>query len=217
MSRPREFQEDEVLDAAIVCFWRRGLEATSVRELSEAMGLNQPSLYNAFGDKRHLFAKSLERYATQFMRARIARLEQAHVGGDAIRAFFRELISRSVADPDRRGCLIVNSALEVAPHDADMRRAIGTYLAEIEGFFLRCLEKARDEGMLSPDHDVRDLARHYLGLLLGLRVLARTRPQRELLEGMVRPALALLDQPRSQPKVRRRPGSCSKERRQRKA
>ena len=192
MPRPREFEEDAVLDAAVECFWRRGLEATSVRHLSEATGLSQPSLYNAFGDKRELFARSLERYAAQSMRARIARIEETHAPADAVRAFFRDLITRSLADSHRRGCLIVNSAIEVAPHDSAMRRTIGSYLVEIEGFFLRSLERLRDEGSLAPDHDVPDLARHLLGLLLGLRVAARARPQRELLEGMVRPALALL-------------------------
>jgi TetR/AcrR family transcriptional repressor of nem operon len=192
MARPREFDEGQVLDAAIECFWRRGLEATSVRDLSEATGLGQPSLYNAFGDKRQLFARSLERYAAQSMRERIARLEASHSPDGAIRAFFRELIKRSLTDPDRRGCLIVNSALEVAPHDAAMRRVISSYLTEIEGFFLRCLTRARDNGSLDPGHDVEDLSRHFLGLLLGLRVASRVRPNRELLEGMVRPALALL-------------------------
>ena len=96
MPRPREFEEDAVLDAAIECFWRRGLESTSVRDLSEATGLGQPSLYNAFGDKRQLFARSLERYATQSMRARIARLEATRAPADAIRSFFRELIRRSL-------------------------------------------------------------------------------------------------------------------------
>ncbi|MGE0285852.1 MAG: TetR/AcrR family transcriptional regulator [Bradyrhizobium sp.] len=192
MPRPREFEEDAVLDAAVECFWRRGLEATSVRDLSEATGLSQPSLYNAFGDKRQLFARSLERYAAQSMRARIERIEETHAPADAIRVFFGDLITRSLADTDRRGCLIVNTALEVAPHDAAMRRTIGAYLAEIEGFFLRSLERLRDEGALASGHDARDLARHFLGLLLGLRVAARARPQRELLEGMLRPALMLL-------------------------
>ena len=192
MPRPREFEEEAVLDAAVECFWRRGLEATSVRDLSKATGLSQPSLYNAFGDKRRLFARSLERYAAQSMRARMARIEESHAPADAIRVFFGELIARSLADSDRRGCLIVNSAIEVAPHDAAMRRTVGAYLAEIESFFLCCLQRARDEGVLAPGQDVHDLARHFLGLLLGLRVAARARPQREFLEGMVRPALALL-------------------------
>jgi TetR/AcrR family transcriptional repressor of nem operon len=193
MARPREFEEEKVLDAAIECFWRRGLEATSMRDLSEATGLNQPSLYNAFGDKRALFATSLERYAARSMRERIARLERSHTPKEAIRAFFRELVSRTLSDPDRRGCLIVNSALEVAPHDDALRAVIAAYLDEIESFFFRCLEQARRDGEVAPALDPRDIARLFLGVLLGVRVAARAKPDRALLDGMVRPALALLD------------------------
>lgn len=73
VARPRTFDGDKVLDAAIACFWSRGLEATSVRDLAEHMGIRGPSLYNAFGDKRALFARALERYATRTMRERITR------------------------------------------------------------------------------------------------------------------------------------------------
>lgn len=200
MARPREFKEDKVLDEAIECFWRHGLEATSMRTISEATGLNQPSLYNAFGDKRALFATSLERYATRSMRERIARLDRSHSPKDAIRAFFRELISGTLSDPDRRGCLIVNSALEVAPHDAGLRAVIASYLGEIESFFLRSLQRARHDGDLAPAVDPKDAARLFLGILLGVRVAARAKPDRALLEGMVRPALALLDAPSSSDK-----------------
>jgi TetR/AcrR family transcriptional regulator, transcriptional repressor for nem operon len=195
LARPREFEEDEVLDVAIECFWRRGLEATSVRDLCESTGLNQPSLYNAFGDKRTLFTKALERYAARSMRERIARLER-QAPKTAIEAFFRELIRRSLSDPDHRGCLIVNSALEVGPHDAELRRVIAAYLGEIEGFFQRCLERAAAEGSIPKSVNPRDTGRLFLGILLGIRVAARTRPARALLEGMVRPALALLDHSR---------------------
>jgi TetR/AcrR family transcriptional repressor of nem operon len=194
LARPRAFSEEAVLDAAVACFWRRGLGATSVRDLAAEMGINGPSLYNAFGDKRALFACALERYAALSMRERIRRLErEAPVA--AIRAFFDELIARSLADTDRRGCLIVNAALEVAPHDAELGKLICGFLAELEGFFRRCLERARASRAIPARVDPADTARLFLGLLLGLRVAARARPERMLLEGMVRPALALLDHP----------------------
>lgn len=193
MARPREFDEEEVLDAAVECFWRRGLESTSIRDLAEASGVNQPSLYNAFGGKRELFAQALERYATLRMRERIRRLEQKHPPKEAIRAFFRELVSHTLSDPDRRGCLIVNSALEVAPHDAELRAVIASYLGEIEAFFGRCVNQLRESGDLSSGLDPKDAARLFLGVLLGVRVAARAKPERALLEGMIRPALALLD------------------------
>jgi TetR/AcrR family transcriptional repressor of nem operon len=202
LARPREFDEEEVLDAAIECFWRRGLEATSVRDLAAATGVNQPSLYNAFGDKRELFARSLERYATRSMRERIARLEQKHPPKEAVRTFFREQVSRTLSDPDRRGCMIVNSALEVAPHDAELRAVIASYLGEIEAFFRRCLARLEKSGDLPAGVDPEDAARLFLGVLLGMRVAARAKPERALLEGMVRPALALLGPP-EQPDITR--------------
>ena len=74
MARPREF-EDHVLDAAIQCFWAHGYEATSVRDLADSMGIGGASLYNAFGDKRSLFRRALDRYADQSFRDRVKRLE----------------------------------------------------------------------------------------------------------------------------------------------
>lgn len=196
MARPREFKDDEALDAAIGCFWKRGLAATSMRDLAKATGLNQPSLYNAFGDKHTLFTRALHRYAECSMRERITRLEGTHAPAEAIRAFFSELIHRTLTDTDRRGCMIVNTALEVGPHDIELRAAIVTYLGEIEAFFRRSLQRARDNRQIAPGVDPDDTARLLLGLLLGLRVAARAKPDRALLEGMVRPALALLAAPR---------------------
>jgi len=193
VARPRSFDEDEALDAAIACFWSRGLEATSVRDLAEHMGIRGPSLYNAFGDKRALFARALERYATRTMRERIALLERQHNTKTAIRTFIQDAIDRSVSDPHRRGCLLVNSALEVAPHDKELRARIAAYLDEIGTFFRRNIAAAQAAGTVSATVDRADTAKLLLGVVLGIRVLARTNPDRALLEGVARPALALLD------------------------
>jgi TetR/AcrR family transcriptional regulator, transcriptional repressor for nem operon len=195
LARPRAFDDNEVLDAAIACFWQRGLGATSVRDLAAEMGINGPSLYNAFGDKHALFARALERYANRSMRSIIQRLEGARSPKNAIQEFLRLLIKKSVTDPDRRGCLIVNSALEVSPHDTELAGVIASYLDEIEAFFRRCLERGQEAGEINKNINSRDTARLLLGVVLGIRVAARSRPERALLEGMVRPALALLDRP----------------------
>lgn len=197
MARPREFDERDALDAAVECFRQHGLKASSMRDLSEATGVNQPSLYNAFGDKRSLFTAALRHYAATALRERLTRLEQDHAPKEAIRTFFRELVSRALSDADMRGCMIVNAAIEVAPHDPELRAVIASYLGEIEQFFLRALERAAEAGELSPDLVPKDMARLFLGLLLGVRVAARAKPNRALLEGMMRPALALLDLPAS--------------------
>lgn len=195
MARPRKFDEHDVLDCAIDCFWQNGFEATTIRDLAEHMGMHGPSLYNAFGDKRQLFAKALERYAECSMRVRIDRLQQTHAPKAAIARFFEELIAASLNDADRRGCFIVNSALEVAPHDDELGGIIAAYLGELEGFFRRCVERGQADGEIAADLVPADMARLFFGLVLGIRVAARAKPRRALLEGMVRPALSLLDRP----------------------
>ncbi len=193
MARPREFDEATALESAIECFWHRGYEATSVRDLAEKMGISAPSLYNAYGDKHALFVQALERYLDQSTRARIKRLEDSLPPKQAIRHFIEEIIERSVNDRERRGCFLINSALEVAPHDKELGVLIADRLAEIEAFFYRSIKAAQARGTVPRNRVAKDLARLLLGVLLGIRVLARSRPERALLEGVARPALGLLD------------------------
>jgi TetR/AcrR family transcriptional regulator, transcriptional repressor for nem operon len=194
MARPREFDETAVLDAAMDCFWRNGYEATSVRDLAARMGITGASLYNAFNDKRALFRRVVQHYAERSTRERIARLEASFPPKQAIRAFLDEIVERSTG-ADRRGCLLVNTALEAAPDDPELRAEVAAHLAEIEAFFRRAVTAAQRDGSAPSDQPPSDLARLLLGVTLGLRVLARSTPERELLEGMTRPALALLDWP----------------------
>jgi TetR/AcrR family transcriptional regulator, transcriptional repressor for nem operon len=194
MGRPREFDETVALDAALGRFWRDGYEATSVRDLAASMGITGASLYNAFGDKRSLFRQVLQRYAERSTRERIARLESTLPPKQAVCAFLGEIVERSV-EGDRRGCLLVNTALEIAPHDPELGAEVATHLGDIEAFFRRGVAAAQADGSVPADCDAADLARLLLGVTLGVRVLARSKPQRELLEGVVRPALALLDWP----------------------
>jgi TetR/AcrR family transcriptional repressor of nem operon len=196
MARPREFDEERALDGAVDCFWKHGYGTTTVRDLADAMKIGGASLYNAYGDKRALFEKSLERYANRSMRDRIARMEAEHRPKEAIRAFIAEIIDRSLADPDRKGCLLINSALDVAPHDAEIGRVVAGYLDELRAFFRRNVEAAQRTGQAPKALDAGEAASHLLGVLAGIRVLARTGARRSVLEGVARPALALLERPR---------------------
>ena len=195
MARLREFDEDRALDAAVDCFWSRGYEATSVRDLAREMGIGGASLYTAYGGKRALFERVLERYANRTTRERIARLEASHRPREAIRAFLAEVIDRSLKDTDCKGCLLVNSALDVAPHDAELGRAVTGYLEEIRAFFRRNVEAAIEAGETPRGTDAEDLSIHLLGVLMGMRVLSRTGARRRTLEAVVRPALDLLGRP----------------------
>ncbi len=197
MARLKAFDEERALDHAVDCFWLRGYEATSVRDLGEAMGIGGASLYNAYGDKRALFVRCLERYANRSSRERMARLEEKHPPKEAIRAFLTEIVERSLKDSDCKGCLLVNSALDVAPHDADVGKVVAGYLDEIRAFFRRNIETARRTGTVPKGIDADAVSGHMLGVLMGIRTLARVKPERKLLENVARPALALLDLPKS--------------------
>jgi TetR/AcrR family transcriptional regulator, transcriptional repressor for nem operon len=195
MARPREFEEKAVLDAAVQCFWSRGYEATSVRDLAEKMGITGASLYNAFGDKRALYRRALDHYVEPSFGDRIGRFEGKLPPREAIGAFFKEIIERSLSDTERKGCMLVNTALEMAPHDPEFQRVVAEVLVQADGFFQRCAAAGQKNATISPSQAAEDLARLLLSMLLGIRVLARTRPERKLLEGLIRPVFALLDNP----------------------
>lgn len=195
MARPREFDETEVLDSALQCFWGRGYEATSIRDLTEAMGISTPSIYNAFGDKRQLYIDALEHYCRTRTHPLIDRIEGQHTGVGAIVAFYKEIIERSVADRERRGCFLINSALEVAPHDKRMAKLVAAHLDAVQGFLRRQLQAAQASDEIELAVDPAGSADHLLSVLLGLRVLARSRPERELLERTVGAALLAIGIP----------------------
>ena len=194
MARPREFDEGVVLDAAVLCFWNRGYEATSVKDLVERTGIAAASLYNAFGDKRAIYERALDRYVEGSVASRIRRCE-ALAPREAIGAFFEEILKRSLGDRERKGCMLVNAALDVAPHDPDFRKIVTEVLADIEGFFLSCVKAGQGDGSITRSLPAETLSHHLLGVLMGIRVLARVRPERALLEGVIAPSLALLDRP----------------------
>jgi TetR/AcrR family transcriptional repressor of nem operon len=194
MARPREFDEQAVLDAASELFWTKGYEATSTRDLTARTGLPPSSMYAAFGDKRRLFRRALDHYLSR-LREKMARLQATASPAGAITGFFADTIEGSLRDALQRGCMLVNSALEASPEDPELRDGIAANVRLIEGFFRDCLVAGQACGEISSPHSPDDGARQLLAVLLGVRVLARVRPERALLTGAVAPALAALGLP----------------------
>lgn len=191
MARPREFDERVVLDAAMNRFWAQGYELTSVRDLATSMGITGASLYNAFGDKRSLYRRALDHYVEHSVRDRIRRLSELPPL-PAIRAFFDEIIDRSVRDRDCRGCLLVNAAQELAPYDPEIREFVLVEMGHLRAFFHDSVEAGQSSGAIMRSQPPGALAALLLNTLLGLRVMARTHRRRELLEAPVNAVLGLL-------------------------
>lgn len=163
-----------------------------MRDLADRTGITGASIYNAFGDKRSLYQRALDHYVDRGVAERIRRCE-ALAPRQAVAGFFTEILARSLGDPEHKGCMLVNAALDVAPHDQGVQLFVSAVLVRIETFFRRAVAAGQTDGTIATSLSADDLARHLLGAVMGIRVLARVRPERDLLEGIVRSALALLD------------------------
>ncbi|MGC8537038.1 MAG: TetR/AcrR family transcriptional regulator [Rhizomicrobium sp.] len=192
MARPREFDESAVLDAATHLFWNRGFEASSIRDLADRMGMTAASIYNAYGDKRALYKRVLERYATDALGSCAIGLTRGASGMEAIESFFLMLANATASDPDRKGCLVVNAGVESAPHDAEFNQIVVDVFRQLEALFRDCASRGQIDGSVTRAQSAEDIARLLLGTMLGLRVLARTRPEPALLTGVARATTALL-------------------------
>ena len=192
MARTKEFEPETALTRAMDLFWRRGYEATSVRDLLDEMGIGRGSMYGTFGDKRTLFLAALER----FEETRVSRADEILDGSasatEGIRKLFETTIEGLVSYEPRRGCLLANTAVELAPHDAEVAERISRYVARTEEAFERTLVRAQSTGEIPADKDPKVLARFLVNTLHGVRVLARAGVDRDVLEDSVRTALEVL-------------------------
>ena len=190
MPRTKDFEPQEALDAAMYLFWCKGYEAASMRELLDAMSIGRGSFYDTFGDKHALFIAALDR----FREVRTSWIEEVLEGSglDGVGEVFRRTVDGLVESEVRRGCLLANSAVELAPHDREVAGMISRYIGRSEDIFESALTRAREAGEISADSDPKALARFLVNTLHGLRVLARAGSDRDALEDTVRIALGAL-------------------------
>jgi TetR/AcrR family transcriptional regulator, transcriptional repressor for nem operon len=190
LARTKEFRPEEALDAAVQLFWRRGYEATSMRDLLDGMGIGRGSFYDTFGDKHALFLASLDR----FEEVRTAWIDEALEGSGlgGIEEVFRRTIEGMVRFEPRRGCLLANTAVELAPHDPEVAARISRHVRRTEEAFMGAFVRARGAGEIPAQADPKVLARFLVSNLHGLRVLARAGSDRETLEDAARVALQAL-------------------------
>jgi TetR/AcrR family transcriptional repressor of nem operon len=153
-------------------------------------------LSNRFTDKDGLFVEALRRYANDGLGVRLTRLSASAAPLEAIRDFFAELIAMSLADPHHRGCLLVNTALDGAAMSDAARELVRTRLGEAEAFFAECLNRAAADGTLDPAIDAASTATALLGVVSGVRVLARLDAAPQRLRTLADHAMASLQGPR---------------------
>ncbi|TDQ63674.1 TetR family transcriptional regulator [Maritalea mobilis] len=169
----KNFDLDEATSKATEVFWAKGYEATSITDLVNAMEVNKGSLYNAFGSKKDLFIRSLLQYDRLYRQRLLTEMGAIDDPKAAIMALFDRMIEESEADSQRKGCLLVNTALDLPNHDPDVQKMVKAALLEFEQFFETCVKRGHQQGTISQMVDAQVAAKSLLALVVGLRVLAR--------------------------------------------
>jgi TetR/AcrR family transcriptional regulator, transcriptional repressor for nem operon len=191
MARPRQFDPEDVLDRSMQEFWRRGYRDTSVDDLVDATGVRPGSLYNAFeGGKHQLFMGSLERYANLVVPEKLGNLERPGASLAEVRAYFHGLVDDLLSPEGRVGCLMVNSTVELATADSEVAAVVRAHMARVERNIERALRNARRRGEVPRHVQPAAKATQLMATAMGLMVVGKTNPGREVLQTIVNSAFA---------------------------
>ncbi len=186
--RPLAFNQEEALDKALKVFWARGYEAASMSELTEALGINKPSIYAAFGNKEELFRKVLARYTS----GPVAFVKEAMKEPTARQVAERFLLQVVDFFSDRstpNGCMIVQAALTGGQGSSAVQQELIAYRKSFEASFNERFELAKSQGDLPQHVNTKQLAKYIATIHQGMSVQATSGATREELRAIVEMAL----------------------------
>jgi TetR/AcrR family transcriptional repressor of nem operon len=192
MARTKEFDPDVAVDAAMHAFWARGYEATSVADLVDALGIGRQSMYATFGSKQKLYALALDRYRE--LNAAVLLESLGHEGPvlPTLAGLLRAVADDALADPERRGCFLVNAAMERVPADPETVRRVGATFDALEDGITAAVARAQESGEVTSQRPARELAAFLVTAIQGLRVVGKATPDRRRLDDAVRVVLDAL-------------------------
>lgn len=189
MGRQREFDVDQALDDALCVFWRKGYEGASYTDLTQAIGVQRPALYAAFGNKEALFLKALERYYERYQGFVPEALQQP-TAKDVVSHLLNHAVDLVTRFPEHAGCLGVHGALAGTDDAQGIRQAVFDFRAKGEAQLRERFERAQAEGDLPASADCATLAAFVCAILHGMAVQAKAGFSREKLQAVVAHALS---------------------------
>ncbi len=194
MARSKEFEEKEVLDKAMRLFWEQGYEKTSMTELVEHMGIHRRSLYDTFGDKHNLFLKAMDRFDDKISAALAAGVKRSKTASEALQFIFGFMIDGDEDSP--AGCLMVNSAVELAARDAEVDVKSTKAFTTAEQLLREIILWGQRDGEFTSAYHAEELAEYLHNVWIGLRVMARTSASKEKLRRITHISMKLLEKQR---------------------
>ena len=163
--RPRKAEPQVALAAAMNAFWEKGFEATSMSDLTEATGLHKASLYKTFGDKHQLFVSALKLYFDKTAEAQ----KTSRTGEESPIKAIRKSVSSTIDQcAEGKGCLAVNSLIEVAPFDSEIDRILKQFRQRLEKQLVRLVEDAKQQDQIPEDINTKEAVRLISVFLHGL-------------------------------------------------
>jgi AcrR family transcriptional regulator len=189
--RPRSFNKDEALDAAVLVFWEKGYDGASIEDLTLAMGINRPSLYAAFGNKREFFLRAIDRYAETHGNRAFSAFRLEPDNRTAIERFFQASIECALADGTPRGCLINNVATDAAESDLELRAKLTDMFTRTDQAIARRLAANQDNNE-STAHPPEELARMAHSVTHSIMTRARAGADHDELTGLAGSFMAVL-------------------------
>ncbi|WNV08358.1 TetR/AcrR family transcriptional regulator [Tardiphaga sp. 709] len=190
--RPRAYEPDVAIGQALALFRKGGYAATSLDDLSEVTGMNRPSLYGAFGDKRALYIKSYQRYRDDYT-VRVIEIFKADIDiRERLRRFFDAALDIYLTGEEPRGCFTVMTVASDAIADPDIRELVYRGFADVDDAFGWCFRTALTRGEMPDTVDVAALSQMASAILFSLSIRARAGVLRTELNAIVKGAIALL-------------------------
>lgn len=193
--RPRKFEHGPVLLRALEVFWRQGYAATTMDNLASAMGLNKPSLYNAYGDKQRIYRAALAAFVAQVKDEVGAALASSTDIRQALQAFFDGALMVYCAHQPPLGCFAICTATAEAVAHADIQQDLADIIAGLDAMLAARFSEARDVGQVSAMPSAEDRARLTQAVLHSLAVRSRAGESRESLNAMAAQAIAMVCRP----------------------
>ena len=190
MGRNKEFEENVVLDKAMRLFWEQGYEKTSMTNLVEHMGIHRRSLYDTFGDKHSLFLKAMDRYGDKINAVLAGGVKRSKTATEALQFIFGYMIRGEEDSPS--GCLMVNTAVELAARDADVNTKSTETITAAEQLLKELILWGQRDGEITSDYNAGELAEYLHNVSIGLRVMARTSIDKEKLHHIANISLKMI-------------------------
>lgn len=192
MARSKEFEEKKVLDKAMRLFWEQGYEKTSMTELVEHMGIHRRSLYDTFGDKHNLFLKAMDRFEDKISAALAGGVKRSKTASEALQFIFGFMIDGDEDSP--AGCLMVNSAVELAARDVEVDNKSTKAFTTAEQLLREIIIWGQRDGEFTSTYNAEELAEYLHNVWIGLRVMARTSASKEKLHRITHISMKLLEE-----------------------